>query len=145
MIVDLGDDAPDRVVLGTLADHDGNVTAAWRQLARAGWRMPSLSTFRRRVNRLTALHPVPPLRPDGPSYDAIRPVRPAERCPSTSRGDVLVVAIDVYDRDVISSWVVPDPSRKGTALAGTVREALALRGHLMLDLSEYAASSKGAR
>jgi hypothetical protein len=145
MNADLGDDPPDRLVLGTLADHDGNVTAAWRRLANGGWRMPSLSTFRRRVARLTAIHPAPPLRPATDQPEAAGSRVPVQRCPRTSRGDVLVVAIDVYDRDVIRSWVVPNPSRKGTELAGTVREALALRSHLMLDLSEHAASSTGSR
>lgn len=145
MIADRGDDAPDRVVLGTLADHEGNVTAAWRRLAKAGWRMPSLSTFRRRVARLTAIHPTPLLRSRTDQPEAAESRVPVQQCPPTSKGDVLVVAIDVFDRDVISSWVVPNPSRKGTTLAGSVRDALALRSHLMLDLSEYAASSKGAR
>lgn len=145
MNADLGDDPPDRLVLGTIADHDGNVTAAWRRLADAGWRMPSQSTFRRRVARLTAVHPAPLPRPATDRPDAARSSSSVQRCPATSRGDVLVVAIDVYERDVIRSWVIPDPSRNGTELAASVREALALRSHLMLDLSEYAASSKGAR
>lgn len=145
MLPNFNRDAPDRRVLTSLADHHGNVTATWRELSAEGWRLPSLSTFRRRVNQLTAIHPTPPLRPHGPSFDGIRPVHPVERCPSTSRGDVLVVAIDIYDRDFVGSWVVPNPSRNGTTLAGSVREALALRSHLMLDLSEFAASSKGAR
>jgi hypothetical protein len=142
---DRNDDPPDRLVLDALSDQDGNVAAVWRHLTRSGWRMPSLSTFRRRVKQLTSIHPTPPLRPHGRLSDGIRPVRPVERCPSTSRGDVLVVAIDIYDRDFVGSWVLPNPSRNGTMLAGSVRDALALRSHLMLDLSEFAASSKGAR
>jgi len=145
VLADSHGDPPDRLVLTTLTNCDGNVALTWRQLTNLGWRTRSLSAFRRRATRLLATHPVPLLarRDTKPPARAPRPDTP--RSHPTATGDVLVVAIDVCDRDVISSWVVPNPSRKGTTLAGRVREALALRSHLMLDLSEYAASNKGAR
>ena len=132
-----------RLVINTLTDCDGNVTATWRALIRSGWRLPSLSTFRRRVQQLTSTHPTLPLQSVLARHDASPPRKDVGR--HTTRGDVLVVAIDVQDRDVISSWVIPDASRQGSMLAASIREALALRSHLMLDLSEYATHPKSAR
>jgi len=54
---------------------------------------------------------------------------------------VLVVAIDVTARDVISSWVIPNPSLRSSQIQASVREALSLRSHLMLDLAEFAKHS----
>jgi hypothetical protein len=130
---------PDRVVLGALADSGGNVSAAWRQLSKSGWQLTSLTRFRRRANRLTAMHP----NPSAPRPHRARSTGPKRRGRDGCRGDVLVVAIDVHERNVIRSWVIPNPSRRGCGLQTSIREALVLRGNLMLDLSEYAAHPDG--
>ena len=130
---------PDRVVLAALADSSGNVSAAWRQLSKSGWQLTSLTSFRRRANRLIAMHPNAP----EPSRHRAHSGSPKRRGRDGCRGDVLVVAIDVHERNVIRSWVIPNPSRRGCGLQTSIREALALRGNLMLDLSEYAAHLDG--
>lgn len=138
-------DPSDRLVLTTLAARDGNVAATWQQLSRSGWRLPSLTTFRRRVHRLTAMHPAPLPRSRHNTSGATPSDAPTQPNPQPSRGDVLVVAIDVDERDVIRSWVVPRSSRRGSQIEAAVRNALGLRSHLMLDLSEFAAHHKDAR
>lgn len=129
---------PDRLVLASLDERGGNIAATWRELSALGWRVPSLSTFRRRVNQLTAMHPTPPLRPM-PGQPVVRSARSKDpSSPQKPRGDVLVVAIDVEQQDVIRSWLIPNSSRRGSAIETKIREGLALRSHLMLDLSEFA-------
>ena len=146
MTADSRRDAPDRLVLVTLDECSGNVSAAWRQLSRMGWRLPSLSTFRRRVSELTAMYPVPPLRPSrGQPIAARSQPSSARDVPHAPRGDVLVIAIDVKHRDVIRSWLIPNPSRRNSGIEGTIREGLALRSHLMLDLAEFATHSNKTR
>jgi hypothetical protein len=133
--------APDRVVLAALDDSSGNVSAAWRQLSKSGWQLTSLTSFRRRANRLISMHPN---APEG-RRDRTRSGSPKRRHRDGCRGDVLVVAIDVHERTVIRSWVIPAPSRRGCGLHTSIREALTLRSNLMLDLSEYAAHPDGTR
>ena len=144
MPVESPSEPPDRVVLAMLADCNGNVSRTWRRLSSLGWCMRSLSAFRRRATRLLATHPAPlPARRDTkPPARAPRSDKP--RGHPTAPGDVLVVAIDVTARDVISSWVIPNPSRRSSQIHASVREALSLRSHLMLDLAEFAEHSKSA-
>lgn len=140
MRADEGGAPPDRVVLAALQACRGNVSAAWRQLSKSGWELTSLTTFRRRANRLTAIHPNA-AEPRPRRARSGKPDRRRDGC----RGDILVVAIDVHERDIIRSWVIPNPSRRGCELQTSIREALMLRSNLMLDLSEYAAHSEGRR
>ena len=144
MLADSHGEPPDRLVLTTLTNCHGNVAQTWRQLSSLGWRTRSLSAFRRRATRLLATHPAPlPARRDTkPPARAPRSDKP--RSNPTATGDVLVVAIDVTARDVISSWVIPNPSQRSSQIQASVREALSLRSHLMLDLAEFAEHSKSA-
>ena len=57
---------------------------------------------------------------------------------------MLVIAIDVKHRDVIRSWLIPNPSRRDSGIEATIREGLALRSHLMLDLAEFAPQQQDA-
>jgi hypothetical protein len=142
VLADSRDQPPDRVVLTTLTDCHGNVAQAWRQLSSGGWRMQSLSAFRRRATRLLATHPapLPDVRRDT-DQPASAPSSAKPRGHQNATGDVLVVAIDVTARDVISSWVIPNPSLRSSQIQASVREALSLRSHLMLDLAEFAKHS----
>jgi hypothetical protein len=138
--------ASDRLILMTLDECGGNVSAAWRQLSTTDWHLPSLSTFRRRVSELTAMHPVapPPITREQPI--AARTATSSKQTESQApRGNVLVVAIDIAHRDVIRSWLIPSPSRHDPGIETTIREGLALRSHLMLDLSEFASHGNKTR
>lgn len=136
-------DAPDRVVLMALADCGGNVSAAWRRLSTLGWQAQSLSTFRRRVKELAAKHCACDPADRAGLVAAPRPIGGGQPFEGR-RGDVIVVAIDLCDCDVIRSWLIPNPPRHGSSLAAKVRDALALRSRLMLDLSEFAAHREDA-
>ena len=136
-------DPPDRLVLTSLDERGGNIAATWRDLSALGWRVASLSTFRRRVDQIVAVHPTAPLSPIR-GKPVVRFARSNDRSsPQKPTGDVLVVAIDVEQRDVIRSWLIPNS--RGSAIETKIREGLALRSHLMLDLSEFASHRRDTR
>jgi len=138
MPADKGAQPTDRVVLAT----SPTATGTFPRMATAIALMLELRIVddhpSRRTNQL-ADHPTP-LKPREPQAHSGRAAK--RRGHRDCRDDVLVVAIDVHERAIIRSRVIPNRSPRGCGPQTSIRQALELSSDLMLDLSEHAAPGR---